>query len=295
MFQNRLASCLTRNLIVQKRCFILNVNPQHINATTNGGADVTERFPLQYAIALGQFDQAKQLIDVGADVNSKKMNGFTPLHLAIIFGQIDCMKLLMRSGADANHKLHNGETMLHAASGFGRYQCLKVLINARVGVNSTTENGDTPLMYAAMDYASLVYFDGLRKSSEMCVEVLLHEGANINIINKENRNATQMHMYNQSLHNRDYNSRILEVLFAAGEMELCKDSDLQELLCKNSDFAEFLQKEFRPCVKHRLRDKFRKHLLDLDEHENLFQQVKKLGLPSSLARFLVCNVRLRNR
>ena len=77
--------------------------------------------------------------------------------------------------------------MLHTASGFGRYQCLKVLINAGLDVNSTTENGYTPLMYAAMDYASFVYFDGFRKSSEMCVEVLLHKGANINIINKENR------------------------------------------------------------------------------------------------------------
>ena len=59
LFQNRLVSCLTRNFSVQKRCFILSVNSQHINTTTNGGADVTERFPLQYAVALGQFDQAK--------------------------------------------------------------------------------------------------------------------------------------------------------------------------------------------------------------------------------------------
>ena len=239
LFQNRLVSRLTTNLTSHKR----HANSRFMNTTSNGGADAEGWTPLHVAASRGQFERVKQLIDAGADVNSKDIDCFTPLHTTIRFGHMECMKLLIQSGADVNSKLKNQETMLHAASILGYYQCLKVLINAGADVNSTTANGNTPLMFAAADYAALAKSGKFHKSSEICVEVLLHEGAKINMINIRNENAAQMHMYCQSLIKKDYNSRILQVLFAAGEMErCCKESDLLERLCKNSDFAEFSQR-----------------------------------------------------
>ena len=42
-------------------------------------------------------------------------------------------------------------------------------------------------------------------------------------------------------------------------------------------------------LKHLCREAIRKHLIDLDPHENLFGRIPKLGLPSLLTEFMLYN------
>ena len=47
-------------------------------------------------------------------------------------------------------------------------------------------------------------------------------------------------------------------------------------------------------LKHMCRETIRKHLLDIDPHENLFIRVPKIGLPSSLTKYLLYDVSLED-
>ena len=43
-------------------------------------------------------------------------------------------------------------------------------------------------------------------------------------------------------------------------------------------------------LSHICREAVRKHLINIDPHENLFHRVPKLGLPSALQKYLLYNV-----
>ena len=87
---------------------------------------INERFheseltPLHKAARDGQLERVKELINAGADVNSKLTNGLTPLQTSLPNGHVECMKLLIESGADVNCKQNFHEvTTLHSASFYG--------------------------------------------------------------------------------------------------------------------------------------------------------------------------------
>lgn len=71
--------------------------------------------PLHSACAISAFDIAKLLIDHGADVNAKQMQGVTPLHSAAHNGQTRLAKFLIDNGAEINAKMENGQTPLFMA------------------------------------------------------------------------------------------------------------------------------------------------------------------------------------
>lgn len=85
------------------------VNP---NVPANNQFKVT---PLHSACATSNLAMARLLIEYGADVNAKQMQGVTPLHSAAHNGQIDLVKLLIDCGADTNAKMENGQTPLSMA------------------------------------------------------------------------------------------------------------------------------------------------------------------------------------
>ena len=62
---------------------------------------------------------------------------------------------------------------------------------------------------------------------------------------------------------------IIALMFGAGEM------------FERSFVGQFVELEF--CLKVACRDAIRKHLLDLNSHEHLFNRIPRLGLPHSLS------------
>ena len=71
---------------------------------------------------------------------------------------------------------------------------------------------------------------------------------------------------------------IIALMFGAGEM------------FERSFVGQFVELEF--CLKVACRDAIRKHLLDLNSHEHLFNRIPRLGLPHSLSDYLLYHTSL---
>ena len=151
----------------------------------------------------------------------------------------------------------------------------------------TGEYGNTPLINAAVDY-------DFRTSGEICLEMLLHAGAKINIVDGCG-NAVQNHIiheHTQTGQGHQYNERACKLLLAAGETKtksVLRDFKYMDLKHGKDVYADFLNKDSKPCLKRQCREAIRRHLLEISD-VNLFSRDPKLGLPTSLAQYLVFNV-----
>ncbi|WP_020531549.1 ankyrin repeat domain-containing protein [Flexithrix dorotheae] len=71
--------------------------------------------PIHSACAISSYEIAKLLIENGANVNARQMQGVTPLHSAAHNGEAEIVKLLLENGAKVNAKLETGQTALAMA------------------------------------------------------------------------------------------------------------------------------------------------------------------------------------
>lgn len=70
--------------------------------------------PLCQAIAKGDIDTVKKMIQFGTDVNATS-NGMTPLMFAARYNKVEIVKLLLENGARVNAKDEKGFTALKHA------------------------------------------------------------------------------------------------------------------------------------------------------------------------------------
>lgn len=108
--------------------------------------------PLITAAALGEPDAAKILIEAGADINRKNLDGSTPLHVAIVFGKNKVAKLLIDSGADVNIKNFEGSTPLHIAAFFCEVDLVKYLLENGADRGLTNNDGKTALQIVELPF-----------------------------------------------------------------------------------------------------------------------------------------------
>jgi hypothetical protein len=101
------------------------------------------------AARTGDIEQVQDLLDKGADVNSRNEWGLTPLMAASQGDHIDVGKLLLEKGADVNTKQKDGWTALMVASFKGHNDFVSLVLEKGVDVNAKTENGVTALMLAS--------------------------------------------------------------------------------------------------------------------------------------------------
>jgi ankyrin repeat protein len=64
----------------------------------------------------GDLAKVRQLLEQGADVNTRDELQLTPLHWAAIYGKTEVAKLLIEKGADVNARDKNQRTPLHDAA-----------------------------------------------------------------------------------------------------------------------------------------------------------------------------------
>lgn len=99
--------------------------------------------PLITAAALGEPEAAKILIEAGADMNLKNMDGSTALMVAIVFGKDIVAKVLIDNGADLNIKNKDGSTALHTAAFFCNVEIVKQLLEKGADKALTNNDGKT--------------------------------------------------------------------------------------------------------------------------------------------------------
>ena len=71
---------------------------------------------ISYAILNGDAAMVQVLIDAGADLFQRGLNGQPPLHLAVWRGQKQLIKMLAMAGADAALTNSKGQTAVEAAT-----------------------------------------------------------------------------------------------------------------------------------------------------------------------------------
>ena len=143
---------------------------------------------LFYAIARGNNEIAKLLLERGADANIVASYGpygnITPLALASTLGLTDIISSLLIGKSSINFKMRDGRTALIWAAISGKSEAVNTLINSRADLNIADNDGKTALMFAAEngDYFS--------------VEYLINAGAHLNTLDKFKKTALMYAMEN---------------------------------------------------------------------------------------------------
>ena len=68
------------------------------------------------AIAEGNQETVRSLIQDGVDINTRDLVGWTPLMVAAAQGSISTVQILIEAGADINAKTREGQTALNIAA-----------------------------------------------------------------------------------------------------------------------------------------------------------------------------------
>jgi ankyrin repeat protein len=117
------------------------------------GADVNAknkqgRTPLFDAVQLYDIDFAKLLIENSADINATDENLMTPLFVAADYGS-EHIEYLLEKGAKINHKDIDGNTPLHLAVRSSRIDAVKALVENGADVHAKNNKGHTPVYYTS--------------------------------------------------------------------------------------------------------------------------------------------------
>jgi uncharacterized protein len=103
---------------------------------------------LHNAAANGHSRLCKLLIEQGADVNAKDINGFTPLINAVYAGQNETMRLLLENKADSNAVPKSGSTALNIAVQRNDMVSAELLLKAKASIGLVDTYGMSPIAYA---------------------------------------------------------------------------------------------------------------------------------------------------
>ena len=96
----------------------------------------------------GHLEIAQILLEAGADLNIQNISGETALIEASMYEHIDIVRLLLEKGADVNIRDEDGQTALMQASVYGRPQIVIWLLDAGANTTILDEAGNTASYYA---------------------------------------------------------------------------------------------------------------------------------------------------
>ena len=280
---------------------VQNKNEQAVAALIKAGADVNHRnkngeTALKYAVSKGAEIYLELLLEAGADVNVRDENGETVMEYAISKEAERCVQLLLKAGADPNSQNRNQESLLSMAK--QQRSCIKPLLDAGADVK-TIENGIADLvLFGRLSDAEVlikagvdvngsgesVLLRGAMNENIKFVKLLLGASAHVNITNYEGHNALEEYIAQNGrgkFNSRDEvwptsaKKRMCMMLLAAGED--CKETtiryfDREGYPCDMIKTPVYLlESEF--SLKNKCREAIRNHLLELDQHTNLFMRI----------------------
>lgn len=130
----------------------------------------TARPVLHVAVCTGRNSIVQFLLEHGADITNKDIQGYTALHLAVEKGYTDLVDLLIQKSADPNDTDNLGRTSLFMAirGGNENEKIVKILLDACADVNHQDSVGYTALHLA------------VEQGLESMMQLLIENGANVN-------------------------------------------------------------------------------------------------------------------
>jgi hypothetical protein len=164
--------------------------------------------PLLNAVSNEDFEQVKDLIAKGANVNAKDKNygEATALHVAVDGGNMEIVKYLLDMGAKINARDKQRRTPLMSIDYDATPELVRMLLDHRAKVNAYDTEGTTALIFAAE------YEDG------EVLRVLIDAGANVNAQNKKGKTALMVAAENDNYAN-------VKTLLEAGADPRRRDED----------------------------------------------------------------------
>jgi cytohesin len=101
-------------------------------------------------IKSGSFSKAKLLIDAGVDVEAKCLAGISPLEMAFNSEDLHIAEILLAAGANVNIAINGGETLLNKAITNNQLEAVQLLLAAGADVEAVGKDGVwKPLLQAA--------------------------------------------------------------------------------------------------------------------------------------------------
>lgn len=95
-------------------------------------------------------EQARLLLDFGADPNAKNKYGATPIQCAASSGNLEYLELLLKEGADPEYVSPKGRNALYSALMGGNMECIERLMSLGGDINAQDDRGKTVLSRYAM-------------------------------------------------------------------------------------------------------------------------------------------------
>ena len=233
---------------------------------------------IHYPARYGNYNCLNAFIKAGADVNLAGLDGVTPLMEAASSDYLECVKLLVISGADVNKVNNVGNTALIEASRYGHKNCVSFLIESGADMNMAIQRGP----YSG----NTALFEATTSHSIECIKMLLTVGAHVNKINSQGNNALKYYLIN--CHPPDEDIALL--LHAAGEVIDGIIIETTSILGRRKlipipDFL--LAHKLNVTLMGLCRETIRNRFLELGPSTHLFRRVPSLGLPRSLASYLL--------
>lgn len=131
---------------------------------------------LHIACRLGKIDKVTELLDLGANTNTKDNAGWTPLHEVVQNGRLDLVKLLLQYNTLINVPGQSNETPLHEAVRYNHSDIAEELVKNGADINARNCKGETPLQLASAEMK-----DVLTTALENIIQT---QGVNITIMSE---------------------------------------------------------------------------------------------------------------
>ncbi len=108
------------------------------------------------AVVTGNKEALLQHIKAGSDINEKDpFGGSSPLISAAVFGKTEEAKILIDAGADLNFQNNDGSTALHSAAFFCRPEIVRMLLDKNADKNVKNKFGATPYESVAVPFVDV--------------------------------------------------------------------------------------------------------------------------------------------
>ncbi|XP_026318489.1 BRCA1-associated RING domain protein 1-like isoform X1 [Hyposmocoma kahamanoa] len=193
---------------------------------------------LHVSCRLGKIDKVTELLNQGANTNTKDNAGWTPLHEVVQNGRLDLVKLLLQFNTLINVPGQGNETPLHEAVRYGHLEIAEELVKNGADVNAKNVKGETPLQLASdkMKYVleqaaeNIIQTQGINVTimSEMHIE---HDYEDIRIYSISQKNSTlnslkTLAKAHSNLHiEAKFNKKVTHLLVDADRDGVCQTSN----------------------------------------------------------------------